>query len=420
MRTEIARGPIRASALAALALFIAGHGLAANAQDGGPLLESLVKTYGELTAYGDQGQVGIYDADGKSADLQNARILFARPAKLKVETDEIRVAIENGLTTTVIDSLRTSQAEKTQAMPDADTLLVGPLGASLLGSPLGHPQTILLHLFLDKSPASWFLREGKPKADPDETWNGRKWQRLTIDRPLRPDWRIWIDAETQLIGRIDVLPTDPERTKVSVRWVSGEVSKTAPAAEAWKLDVPKDYAAIDRKVEGFRKDAVEKRKKPDSALVGKPVPDFPLEIVEKDGKTRQARIADFKGKPLVIDIWATWCGPCRKSFPELTATLLTLDEKSQVTTILLSIDKQPDDGKDLAEFVRKGLDRMGVNLATLPRTSLALDREAAGAKSLNAEAIPMTVLVDSKGVVRKVHVGITPATTLRKDIAELK
>lgn len=420
MHTEFARRPIRASALAAIALFISGQGFATQAQDGGPLLESLVKTYSDLTAYVDQGQVGIFGADGKSTDLQNARIFFARPDKLKVETDEIRVAIENGQTTTVLDSLRTTQAEKTPAMPDADTLLVGPLGASLLGSPLGHPQTILLHLLLDKSPASWLTREGKPKAEPDETWNGRKWQRLTIDRPLRPDWRIWIDAETRLIGRIDVLPSDPERATVTVRWESGEISKTTPAAEAWKLDVPKDYDAIDRKVEGFRKEAVEKRKKPDSQLVGKPVPDFPLEIVAADGKTRQARITDFKGKPLVIDIWATWCGPCRKSFPELTSTLLTLDEKSQVTTILLSIDKQPDDGKDLAEFVRKGLDRMGVNLATLPRTSLALDREAAGAKSLNAEAIPMTVLVDSKGFVRKVHVGITPATTLRKDIAELK
>lgn len=418
MRTEFARRTIRA--LAALTSLIAVQGLTTRAQDGGPLMESLVKTYSELPAYVDQGQVGIFDADAKSAGLQNARILFARPDKLKVETDEIRVSIENGQTTTVLDSLRTSQAEKTPAMPDADTLLVGPLGASLLGSPLGHPQTILLHLLLDKSPASWLTREGQPKAETDETWHGRKWQRLTIDRPLRPDWRIWIDAETRLIGRIDVLPSDQERTQFTVRWESGEISKNAPAAEAWKLDVPKDYDAIDRKVEGFRKEAVAKRKKPDSALVGKPLPDFPLEIVAADGKTRQARITDFKGKPLVIDIWATWCGPCRISLPELTRTILTLDDKSQVTTILLSIDKQPEDGKNLAEFVRKGLDRMGVNLVTLPRTSLALDREAAGAKSLNAEAIPMTILVDSKGIVRKVHVGITPTTTLRKDIAELK
>jgi len=182
--------------------------------------------------------------------------------------------------------------------------------------------------------------------------------------------------------------------------------------------------AIENRGEGvfllFRKEAVEKRKKPESELVGKPIPDFPLEIVAADGKTRQARISEFKGKPLVIDVWATWCGPCRVSLPELTRTLLTLDEKSQVTTILLSIDKQPEDGKDLAEFVRKSLDRLGVNPATLPRTSLALDRESAAANTLKTQAIPMTVMVDSKGIVRKVHIGVTPGATLRKDIAELK
>ncbi len=420
MRTEFAQVPIYVSAVAALALVSFGFGSRADAQDAGELLGSVVKTYAELKAYGDQGQVGIYDADGKAVDQVNARMLFARPDKLRVETDEIRVAIDKGQTTTVIDSLRASQTEKSPVMPDADTLLVGPLGASLLGSPLGHPQTILLHLLLDKSPAGWLTREGNLKAEPDETWNGRKWQRLTIDRPLRPDWRLWIDAETRLIGRIDVLPPDPARTAITVRWVSGEISKTVPSPEAWKLDIPKDYGSIDLKVEGFRKEAVEKRKKPESQLVGKPIPDFPMEIVAADGKTRQARISDFKGKPLVIDVWATWCGPCRVSLPELTKTLLTLDDKSQVTTILLSIDQQPDDGKDLAEFVRKSLDRLGVNTATLPRTSLALDRESAAAKSLNTEAIPMTVMVDSKGIVRKVHIGVTPGATLRKDIAELK
>ncbi len=404
-------------------LLIAGCVLtnaATSADEGRDALDRLAKSYGQLPAYADQGQVGLVDREGKPGDKQSAKISFARPGNLKIEADELRLSISGGQMTTVLDSLRNTQVEKVAAMPDADTLLVGSMGAALLGTPLGHPQTILLHLLLDKTPASWLAREGTPKAEPEETWNGRKWQRLRIDRPLRPDWLLWIDADSGLLGRIDVLPTEGAKSAVTVRWEAGEITKNAPPAEAWKLDVPGDYVSIDRKVEGFRKEAVEKRKKPDSELVGKPVPDFPLEIVEKDGKTRMARIADFKGKPLLIDVWATWCGPCRKSFPELTGTLATLDEKSQLTTILLSIDKQPDDGKNLAEFVSKGLERMGVNLATLPRTSLAIDRESAGAQALKAEAIPMTVMVDSKGVVRKVHVGITPAATLRKEIAELK
>lgn len=419
MRNVLALAPAHASATIALALLVS-TATKAPGQEAEALLDRVVKAYKDLPAYGDQGQVGLVDREGKAGDRQSARVAFARPNRLKVETDEIRLTIADGQVTTVLDTLRRSQVEPAAKLPDADTLLVGPLGATLLGTPLGHPQMILLHLLLDESPASWLLREGRPKAETEETWNGRKYLRLTLDRPLRPDWQLWIDPATGLIGRIDVLPTDPAKSSVSVRWESGEISTKAPANDGWKLDIPKDYDSIDRKVAGFRKEAVEKRKKPESDLVGKPIPDFPLEIVGLDGKTKQARITDFEGKPLIIDIWATWCAPCRKSFPELTGTLLTLDEKSEVTTILLSIDKQPEDGQDLAEHVRKGLERMGVNLAALPRTSLAIDRETAGARSLNAEAIPMTVLVDSKGIVRKVHVGITPATTLRKDLAELK
>lgn len=423
MRTVTARHSSRTAIFAVLIMALAAGASSLNAQDADALLNRLAKTYAELPAYGDQGQVGLIDQAGKAEAKQNARVLFQRPGKLRVESDEIRLSIDGDKITTVIDSLRNSQAEKISAMPDADTLLVGPLGSSLLGSPLGHPQSILLHLLLDKSSASWLSREGKPKVEPDETWNDRKWHRLTIDRPLRPDWSFWIDPDSGLIGRIDVLPADPARTLISVRWESGELAKTAPADKIWQLDIPKDYVSIDQKVEGFRneaKDAVEKKKKPTSELVGKPAPDFPIEVIGADGKTSQARLSNFKGKPVVIDIWATWCDPCRKSFPELTGTLLTLDDKSQITTILLSIDKQPEDGKDLAEHVRKGLERMGVKLSTLPRTTLALDREGTAAIALKAQAIPMTVLVDSKGIVRKVHVGITPAATLRRDLAELK
>lgn len=393
---------------------------AARADEGGDMLGRLAESYSRLAAYADQGQVGMVDKAGKTGERQTARTWLARPGNLRVEADDIRLTVNEGQITTVLDSLRKTQVEKSAAMPDADTLLVGSVGAALLGTPLGHPQTVLLHMLLDKSPARWLAREGTPKAEAEETWNSRKWRRLRIDRPLRPDWLLWIDPETGLLGRIDVLPADPAKNGMSVRWEAGEIATAAPAADAWKLDVPGDYVSIDRKVEAFRKDAVEKRKKPDAELVGKPLPDFPLEIVGKDGKTRQARIAEFKGKPLLIDVWATWCGPCRKSLPELTGTLATLDEKSELTTILLSIDKQPDDGKSLADFVRKGLERIGVNTATLPRTFLALDPDSAAAQTLKAEAIPMTVMVDSKGVVRKVHVGITPAATLRKEIAELK
>jgi thiol-disulfide isomerase/thioredoxin len=288
-----------------------------------------------------------------------------------------------------------------------------------LGSPLGQPQAIILHLLLDEKPASWIAREGEVTSEKPQEWSGKSWSLLRVNRPLRPDWIFWYDAKTGLIGRIDVRSEDVSQKSLSVQWTSGEI-RTEPAPKtSWSLDIPAGYSSVDRKVAEFQKAAIEKKQKPESSLVGKALPDFPIEMIASDGKTKSAKISDYKGKPLLIDLWATWCGPCRKAFPELTQTLATLDDKSELQTVLLSIDQKAEEGS-ISDHVRKGLKQMGVEIEKLPRTSLALDKTGAGSKLLGADAIPMTIIVDKAGIVRAVHIGITPATTLRKDLAGLK
>ena len=410
----------RRISLLAILLLILTQPLAA-AGDAATELARIAENYRSLKAYADTGQTRLVPTAGKPGEPQQAQTEFARPARLKITADDIRLAIAEGKQTTVLDTLRTTRTEPTakEKLPQADELLVGPLGAALLGSPLGQPQAILLHLLLDPKAENWLLREGTATSLPEQEFAGKTWQRLKIDRPLRPDWVIWYDGKTALIGRLEVVSGDPAKPSVGVSWESGPI-RTEPLPEkAWSLDIPAGYESVDQKVAAFQKAAAEKKKKPESSLVGKPVPDFPVEIIAADGKTSTARLSNFKGKPILIDIWATWCGPCRKSMPELTQTLATLDAKSELQTILLSIDQKPEEGT-LAEHVRQGLKKMGVDIEKLPRATLALDTTGAGAKALNAEAIPMTIIVDKTGIVKFVHVGITPATTLRKDLAELK
>ena len=405
--------------LSILAIVFPSH--SAISADGSSELLRIEKTYGSLKAYADQGLVKVISADAKPGTAQQSESEFVRPGNLKVSADDIRLSISDKKIVTVLDTLRTTRTDNlaSEKMPQASELLVGPLGAALLGSPLGQPQAIILHLLLDEKPASWISREGEVTSEKPQEWSGKSWNLLRVNRPLRPDWIFWYDAKTGLIGRIDVRSEDVSQKSLSVQWESG-VIRTEPAPKtSWSLDIPAGYSSVDRKVAEFQKAAIAKKQKPESSLVGKALPDFPIELIASDGKTKSAKISDYKGKPLLIDLWATWCGPCRKSFPELTQTLATLDDKSDLQTVLLSIDQKAEEGS-ISDHVRKGLKQMGVEIEKLPRTSLALDKTGAGSKLLGADAIPMTIIVDKAGIVRAVHIGITPATTLRKDLAGLK
>ena len=405
--------------LSILAIVFPAH--SAISADGSSELLRIEKTYGSLKAYADQGLVKVISADSKPGTAQQSESEYVRPGNLKVSADDIRLSISDKKIVTVLDTLRTTRTDNlaSEKMPQASELLVGPLGAALLGSPLGQPQAIILHLLLDEKPASWIAREGEVTSDKPQEWSGKSWNLLRVNRPLRPDWIFWYDAKTGLIGRIDVRSEDVSQKSLSVQWTSGEI-RTEPAPKTSRsLDIPAGYSSVDRKVAEFQKAAIAKKQKPESSLVGKALPDFPIELIASDGKTKSAKISDYKGKPLLIDLWATWCGPCRKSFPELTQTLATLDDKSDLQTVLLSIDQKAEEGS-IPDHVRKGLKQMGVEIEKLPRTTLALDKTGAGSKLLGADAIPMTIIVDKAGIVRAVHIGITPATTLRKDLAGLK
>lgn len=113
---------------------------------------------------------------------------------------------------------------------------------------------------------------------------------------------------------------------------------------------------------------------------GKPSPDF--SGVDIDGNTHT--LADYKGRYIYIDMWATWCGPCQKELPHLKR----LEEKFRgrnITFLSLSVDH------DKAKWEAK------VKSGTLTGVQLLIGRGSAFQRAYNIDGIPRFILLDKQG-----------------------
>lgn len=117
--------------------------------------------------------------------------------------------------------------------------------------------------------------------------------------------------------------------------------------------------------------------------IGKVLPDVNGETL--DGK--KAAIADFRGKVVVLDIWATWCGPCRAMIPHEREMVKRLDGKPFV---LLSVSC--DDKKEtLTEFLKK---------EEMPWQHWWVGRGGEFSKTMNIRFYPTIYVLDAKGTIR--------------------
>ena len=122
----------------------------------------------------------------------------------------------------------------------------------------------------------------------------------------------------------------------------------------------------------------------DHLTVGKVAPDAECELLE-DGK--KASLKDYRGKVVVIDIWATWCGPCRAMIPHEREMVKHFEGKKFV---LLSVSA--DDKKEtLTKFLEK---------EEMPWTHWWAGQENEFLKTYQVKFFPSLYILDGKGVIR--------------------
>lgn len=124
-----------------------------------------------------------------------------------------------------------------------------------------------------------------------------------------------------------------------------------------------------------------------SSLVGARAPAFDLPAQVGGGR---ASLEAVGGKVGIIDFWATWCGPCKMSFPKYQALLAKYD--GDLAVVGISEDDEPD---GIPEFAKD----------TGAQFVLAWDRDKHVAERYKPDAMPTGYIVDKAGVVRYVHAG---------------
>jgi peroxiredoxin len=117
-------------------------------------------------------------------------------------------------------------------------------------------------------------------------------------------------------------------------------------------------------------------------------PDFALQTI--DG--RQVRLSDFRGRPVLINFWATWCGPCRLEMPGIQAKF----EEHAPELVVLAVDFD-----EPANAVRSFSDELGLTFDVLLDPGGEVNSQV-----YRVRGYPSSFFVDEDGVIRVVQIGL--------------
>lgn len=138
---------------------------------------------------------------------------------------------------------------------------------------------------------------------------------------------------------------------------------------------------------------------------GSPAPPFDLPVF--GAHDRHMALSNLHGKVVLLDFWASWCGPCRQSFPLYEQLRAELPAK-EFTLIAINLDEM--DAGPMAFLAEH----------PVHYTSLA-DPSGEIAKAYGLRGMPTSFVIDRDGIVRGRHTGFKPADidAVRKEIKEL-
>jgi cytochrome c biogenesis protein CcmG/thiol:disulfide interchange protein DsbE len=124
------------------------------------------------------------------------------------------------------------------------------------------------------------------------------------------------------------------------------------------------------------------------AVTGQPAP--PITGTALDGST--VDLASLRGRPVIVNFWASWCVPCRDEFPLFQDKLAELGPRDDLAMIGVLYKDEP-------ELAQAFLDELGADWPSVPHGDGAI------ASAYGVVAPPQTYFIDAEGVLRGIQIG---------------
>lgn len=142
-------------------------------------------------------------------------------------------------------------------------------------------------------------------------------------------------------------------------------------------------------------------------LVGKEASDFEL----KDMKGNTVKLSHYKGKKVYLKFWATWCGPCRQSMPELNKLVEEKDRDFEILTVMAPGMQGEKTEEEFVEWFAQ---------QDYPSVPVLYNPDGSAFANYQVRSIPTEVFIDSQGKIGHVQLGAISNEDAKKIIKELK
>ena len=163
------------------------------------------------------------------------------------------------------------------------------------------------------------------------------------------------------------------------------------------------YQTLSSRVEmpGLATQATQAAGSTEETEAAEPAPDFTVYDLEGNAH----RLSDFRGKPVILNFWASWCGPCKSEMPEFQSFYETYGEDIHFLMVNLTDNRQ-----ETVETASEYITQQGY---TFP---VYYDTDLEGAYAYGVSAVPVTYFIDSEGNFAAWAQGALSADMLRQGV----